>query len=572
MSKDTSSGRAVHDCGPNCRYLRLYEGSQRSLSDMATKQARTLDRVVALRSGVLGLMKQHFAQQYAASERQLGHKLGTRDPDSVVLAFLDAFITQGQLNAARPSVPQPAAPPAGLDDLRAALLAAGMDVGSGPDLAAWARAVRASSPRTPAPAAVPAPAPAPAEQAPPVDDFDSSAWGTDPSMWGSEPYAAPSEPLFGDDYEAASSGSGGAWDLGDLFNNTSSPATTAQDEDLEPEDLIDSLYGSVVASPAPPEPPAPAVSAQPEGPAAPAASSEPPVAVAQQEPAAESKARTARTQSSVVKPQMFPAATVPKPARGKRPATTKVARVSAAAPESSDEGAQQDEGPQVATERFGELLDMVSRPKPVFMSDLVAASGSHGLVNAWEQHFQDQGTASPVRVITPRTHHRARGSLVVPHSEALRNALAAHGNSCWTDCLDDGPDRPRLRGAKLYEAAVLLHRFSDEVVSHKRSAHVLSLRLNTPQGLTGVVMWVGSDSPAGDGRAALTEAVQEMVGDRLVMLAVLTHESGARAVERLASVVSEDAAALGWSPTMPLVASHSWDFATDSGASSLAIL
>ena len=39
MSNNRAAGRSAHD--EDCRYRRLYEGSQASLSDMATKQAAT---------------------------------------------------------------------------------------------------------------------------------------------------------------------------------------------------------------------------------------------------------------------------------------------------------------------------------------------------------------------------------------------------------------------------------------------------------------------------------------------------------------------------------------------------
>lgn len=568
MSNTRNTGRLKHD--EDCRYRRLYEGSQGSLNDMATKQAATLQRVATLRSGVLAAMKQHFPVQFETTERQLGHKLGTRgDHDATVLAFLNAFMRDGT----RPAMPAPRAQAQaqGLGELRTALASAGIAVGAGTDLSEWAAAVSAARPPGPPAPATPTTVVHPEAPASPQAADDDLFWGPELAP---PPPAAMDEPRPDVFSAAAAEPEAGAvtWDLANLFADVADEPTSQGHEDLDPEELFDKLYENApepeAAAPSVRAAQAPEVAVQ-GGPAPVLA--EPVARVASKaEPAPAKVSGGARTQLSVVKPEMFPAPTLPRPARTKRATPVKVPRVSAAAPtkDSGDDAPT----PAVATERFGELLAFVAAPRPVFMSDLVKESGSPGLVTAWEQHFQDQGTASPVRVITPRAHHRARGSLVVPHSEELRAALAVHGRNCWAECLDDGPDRPRLRGARLYEVAVLLHRYSAEVISHKLTSEVLSLRLNTAQGLTGVVMWVGSDSPAGEGRAALTGAVEEMIGDRMVMLAVLTHESSARAVERLAGVVAEEAEAHRWAPTMPVVASHSWDFASDAGASSLAIL
>lgn len=569
----TTRSMARSVCGADCRFQRLYEGSQSSLNDMAGKHASALARVAALRGGLLDAMKQAFPAQYSAAERRLGHQLAAEKQDAVLLTFLRSFLQES--SASRSSGP---AAPDGTLELRAALAALGVQVGPGSDLRQWATAVKAhaSAPVPAAPAVVaaaPAAAAGTADFPPPPEDYypasDVDA-PVDPSgleMGGLEGLFA-MDPVGDEPAPVAAVSGGESWDLSRLFDDGPVSHTPPAED---PTELFDLLYaGSPVTSaePVAVAPPVDDAPPEPEEPAAehsaPAASDTDPEAA----PATREKKSGARTAAAVVKPELFPAAQVPRPARKRQPA--KQARVTASAPTAASSAPEPVTG--VATERYGELLALVSRPRPVFMSDLVAACGSPGLVAAWEQQFQDQGTASPVRVITPRAHHRERGSLVVPHSPELRAQMAEHGKNWWTDCLDDGADRARLRGARLYEAAVLLHRYADEIVSHKLTASVLSLRLNTPAGLTGVVMWVGSDSPTGPERQSLTNAVGDMINDRLVMLAVLTHESGARAVERLTGVIGEDAAANGWQPTMPVVASHSWDFASDSGASALAVL
>lgn len=596
------------------------------MNDMATKQAATLGRVAALREGVLRVMKQHFPAQFSAAERQLGHKLGAReDADSVLLAFLEGFVRThsptGALAAPVPPVVD------GLDELRAALTGAGFPVPAGADLRAWADQVNAARA-----AGAPA-APTEAPSAPPAPGAGAGG-AVVPADEGGEPVGAvvdTGEVFWGEEAQSEPPADASGWDLGSLFDDPS-PTPAPASDGVDAADLVDQLFhaaNSPEAVPSTQAQDAPAsaprkprrnkrrgkhsgASVLEESPFAPVKEDRPaatdhegapdpkptperersadkPVEVhksppdvappapehgpaqghqasqaVDDSPAAGAPVPAARTESKVLKPAMFPATQVPRPARARKP--TRVPRVSAEPP-------ADDEVPAVATERFGELVEAVAGPGPVFMSDLVRSSGSPGLVAAWEQHFMDQGTAAPVRVITPRGHHRARGALVVPHSPDLRQEQAERGPALWTECLQGGADRPRLRGARLYEVAVLLHKFADQVVWHQLNSNVLMLRLSTPQGLTGVVMWVGADSPAGPaGKQALAEALGQMVADRMVLLAVLTHESGARAVERLAGLVAEAAEENKWTPPMPVVASHSWEFASDGGASSLAVL
>lgn len=567
MTRTPRTGR--HTCGPDCRYLRLYEGSQASLNDMASKQSATLGRVAALRNGILSVLKQNFPTQYVAAERQLGHKLGGhQDPDSVLLAFLEGFMRSYTpiARAVRPT----AEAVDGVDELRAALAGLGIDVPENTDLRQWASSVNKarghSSPTVPTETDPDTPNPLP--DVPTVTVDDDIPWGEEPPA---DPPMDVPDPVL---------------DLGSLFGQDDSHPSG----EIDPEQLFDSLYDrapgtSATGEPTPPPTnPPPSVDTaaddpvdtpptHPKGTDSPSPGQDAATVAAPQEgerqaPAAPSgKKSRPRTAAGTLKPTIFPAAQVPRAPRTKRGAA-KTPRVTATPPESPDTAGEA----QVATERFDELLDMVTRPGPVFMSDLVKASGSPGLVNAWEQNFQDQGSSAPVRVITPRGHHRARGALVVPHAPELRGRLNAHGKNWWTEALDDGPDRPRLRGARLYETAVLLQRFSDDIVSYHLTSDILTLRINTPAGLTGVVMWLATDAPTGPRRESLTTAVGGMIQDRMTLLAVLTPETGARAVERLAGVISEDAAAHRWAPTMPVVASHSWDFAADGGASALAVL
>lgn len=538
-------------CGPDCQYRRLYEGSQDSLTAMASTQTATLRRVSQLRAGILGVLKQVFPGDFAAAEARLGSRLESVD-DAVLLTFLEGFVRSGArpLNAFGAAQPAPLAP--GTAPAAASATPPAPAAPTTPRPEVTPPVSRVGGPARPAPAqehmagfATPGPEerPWPTEEpddVPPDLAWDLSHLFDDPAGTGPAPAEESAEGLFDRLYEQAPAPS-------DTVQATAVRETTPVPAGPESEPA--SVGAGAITVPVQDDPGVP-----------------PPAVVADepaQEPASEEPAAAARTADAVLKPQMFPAGQVPRPGRAKK-AAGRTPRVSATAPTA--------EAPAVATDRFAELLDIVTGPRPVFMSDLVSASGSPGLVSAWEQHFKEQGVSAPVRIITPRSHHRDRGALVLPHSDELREKAASAGRTCWSECLEDGPGRARLRGARLYEVAVLLHRFADQIVSYKLTPDVLSMRLNAATGLTGVVMWVGSEAPSGTGREHLTHAVGEMIGDRLELLAVLTYESGDRALDRLAGLVAEDAAAQGWRPTMQVVASHSWDFAQNGGAAALAVL
>lgn len=219
-------------------------------------------------------------------------------------------------------------------------------------------------------------------------------------------------------------------------------------------------------------------------------------------------------------------------------------------------------------ELFDKLVAAVVIPRPVFTSDLVAMVGAESFA-AWEQRCRDMSTDCPVRFITPKPRHRARGSLIVPHAPDLRAAASEFTKSSWAACLDDR----RLRGAKLYEVAVLLHRFGDSVLSNRVEDNLVVLRVTQPRGLIGVVMTLEGDLASGsDGRAALAEGVEQLLADRLTLIAALTYQGEKNAVNKLADALREESTARAWTPTAPVIASTSWDFASDGGSSALSVL
>lgn len=121
-------------CGPDCRYRGLYEGSQASLTDMAHRQAQALARVGRLRSGVVLSLRRNFSKAFAEAELALGHRLSEVD-DEILLAYL------GHIMSASPAASSLI--PDGMEELRKALTAVGIQVPEGSDLSSWADVIRA---------------------------------------------------------------------------------------------------------------------------------------------------------------------------------------------------------------------------------------------------------------------------------------------------------------------------------------------------------------------------------------------------------------------------------------------
>lgn len=578
--------RSQHD--ETCRYKQLYEGSQASLSDMASRHSAALGRVSLVRAGLLKSLKTGYPQQVAQTERSLGRKIDG-EPDEVLLALLT-----GLLSTVVP-VGLPSRRPTGLDELRSALEGAGYLVGATDDLAAWAQAVTAAPKRSssheqapptpspeeslqPAPVAAPAGVPAGApiiDEQPPALSEDELSWAEadNPELAG----------LFSPQHEEPAVDTSD-WDLTSLFDEAAPAATSEASEDAEA--LFDALFDDApvtqeTAAPAPAPAPVPAVQtlapapqvparpAEPEPDPAPAAPDDTTVlmtfnAKPTQVKLPDPHGRPARTNATVMRPQA-PQEASGRGGRQRNARPTKERRVAASAP--SDAPAEA--AAPVAVDRFDELTSLVQRPEPTFQRDLVKVAGSEALVAAWRDSMNGRGDA-PVRQIGKRNHHAQRGPLYIPVTRTPEGG--DEKKSLWSECLSEGKGRSRLRGATLYEVAVLAQRFGDEVVSFRFTDKVLTMQLSTPAGLVGVVMWVGPAGGTDSAREALAEAVESMINDRLARLMVLTHEIGERSVTRLRNLVAEEGSERGWRPAMPVLVSHSWDFAADSGVSALAAL
>lgn len=553
-------------CSKDCTYRGLYEGSQASLADMAARQAGALNRVSRLRAGMIAAMKRTWPAEFLQSEERMGRRLSSCE-DEVVIALMD-----GHLAALQPHLRPAPVPPAGLGALREALQASGVALPAGEDLSAWAAAVARSGTGTPA---LPEPAAPPVVVAPPPavpelegEQYSDDTHHDDPSFgldYSQDPTA---------DYPVSDAGEpAGEWDS--LWQEEQAPPPSAPGSDL------DDLFGSPAATSDlsdlfddPSLLVQPAADAQPAQ-AQPAEVEEVPPAAevaVDDAPAAPAASGGRDLSQGSMRPQLFPGTTLPKAprrdGRGPKASRPALAQVQKPAPDVPLDG-EPEELTAMTAAAFDKLVASVCIPRPVFISDLQAQTGSKPLVAAWEARCGDMGTRSPVRFITPKARHRDRGSLVIPHDQKLRAAAAEFSGSWWAQCLDER----RLRGAVLYETAVLLHRFGADVLSSRVEGNTLVLRVKSQQGIIGVVMSLTSETAAGTtGRKDVADAVEVLLGDRLSRVAVLSHNGTRGSLDKLATAIREEAAERGWSPTMPILASQSWDFAADGGASAVLVM
>lgn len=239
--------------------------------------------------------------------------------------------------------------------------------------------------------------------------------------------------------------------------------------------------------------------------------------------------------------------------------------------EPAGEGAE--EPSPVASPGPGEILDdgvkealraAVSIPRPVFVRDLVAVTGSQDVVTAWERECRADPANHPVRFIAPKARHRARGSLVFGDNSS---AASASPDTWWGKCV------ATYRGALLYELGVLLHRLGDQIVSHRFEASGALLRLNSDKGLIGVVVALDTHLAGGEpGRAAVEAFLAELVNERLVLISVLTTSGEPGALDALVEAVTELAREHDWRPTAPVVAARSWEYADDRGSTAVMVL
>ena len=559
---------SVQLCDDNCKYRRLYEGSQRSLTEMASRQAQAVSRVGRLRNQLVLAAKRAFPRAFGEAERSMGKRM-SEVTDEILVAYLESFMGTSIL----------AEEPEGVAELRQALNELGVFVPAGADLKEWAEAIRRhgdvvvpeSDQRTrpmPAPTVTPArpvqpllrnrdllavvpkedfdlddlfePVPSESRPVPAVDVGEASevaavaSLNTEPA----DPHPFEETHQLDDALTDAFTGED-AFDVADVFGGESIPG--GEQAESATEDFV--FEDSTSTDPTLEEP-----TVVPDTNPAPAAVAETDVAVAQ-------PALPAWATGKTVKPQLFPTtAAGAKPAKRAR----KQVRTRATAPDVPEAGANNDTGTgsEGLTEEIrAQLMAAIAVPRPVFTSDLAAIVGGDEIVSAWRDDLQSGDLT--VRFVLPKPRHRARGSLVIPQA-TLAGSDSNFARSHWARCME------AYRGARIYEMGVFFHRFVEQVISFESDGETVAVRMSLPNGLTGAVLVAGQDlAEGGATRVSITGALDRLLRDRLVHVAVLV--LNAEQFEAVRAAVEEEAKTREWAANMPVTLSRSWEYVDGTG-------
>jgi hypothetical protein len=594
----------VQICGDDCRYRKLYEGSQRSLTEMAARQAQAVSRVGRLRNQLVLAAKRAFPRAFGDAERAVGKRM-SEVPDEVLVAYLESFMGSSIL----------AEEPDGATDLRKALQEAGVPVPAGVDLSQWAEAVRAHAAsmkdyQTPVlpitdnkPAAnrtlLPNRSLLQPKQSPVVQDLDLE------DLFGPDETKTQENPLQPQDNRSVSSGDTSAGLESNPATNLTPTKTqeNPKEQDVEPgnepldtfdvntvfdsdplgerdsSDFDDDIFGDDLIPQNQTEgfggftdeatvitddtdggefvdmstnAEESGIDTQPQ---------EGQPTESEKEIPTETKTEESPKQvlpgwaaGKTVKPQLFPAGGI-SPRVGKREKKTIKSRAIPAdmldIPISTTGGVPG----ELSDDLRQRLLSAASVARPVFTSDLAAMVGSEDVVNLWRNELQNGDLT--VRFVLPKPRHKNRGSLVIPQA-ALAGVNGDFLKSHWARCMES------YRGARIYELGVFFHRFGEQVISFESDGEAVVVRMSLPSGLTGAVLVAGQDlSVGGATRATVCTALEKLLQDRLVHVAVLV--LNAEQFDLMAGIIEQEAKERGWRSNMPVTLSRSWEYVDGTG-------
>ena len=552
-------------CGDDCRYRRLYEGTQSSLTDMAGKHATALGRIGRLRNSVIDACKNSVPAAFSKMEQKMSVRLADSD-DQMISAMVEHLLRHD-------SGPQ------GADvqvarELRQLLAWRGVIL-KGDNPADWLTqlggvnvAVEDESTRATKRSFMAA-----KEHRRQMEQArlaEVSATGIAPTTWSQaveglvdvgnsqsgatkrwpEETAQPqtlsefdtvtdsdddTDETFDGDTFVADTLDGGAEesDWGDAWGDNDTLLNEPEQAEFNNEvGTVATLTTSAEAE----KDTAASALPKPVTPLTPVQTSEPvaarPVKMAPATP---------------VRVELFPN---PNPGRAKR--GRRQVRVSALPPESFDVV-----GLDVATKgnssTNAQIQTLCTIPRPVFTSDLINILGDTQSVEQWQEDQRADG--SNVRFIAPKARHKQRGSLIVPVGQA-RSDMDLQGPTWWSAVLD------RYRGAKLYELGVVCHSVQDTIKSYNVDSGlpVVTFKISHDRGVVGLVVLCDDELHEGSiGRNALRSGVAEMLGANLEMLCILV--TGDKSLDPACIAASEEFSSQGWTIGCPVVGARSWEWA-----------
>lgn len=491
-----------YDPDHRCTYQDLYTGAQRSLTDLAAKQAAALGKYGNLRINLVKTLKRYFPDFFAQVELAGNFRISDV-ADATLINLLEEFITNAQLAASDSAV---------LGDLKVALEEKGFNVSGCQNLDSIVATIKAT------PEAAPAI----------IEEFSVLSQSTEKQI----------EDLAQDIVEKEEDP---AWiGLEDLFNDD----VLQESEDTIRE--LDKDANVVIEEPVENTPPTeiPAIfSIEPSSSVSKEVAPELPVTPPEVKPSTQ--------------PALFIKPSVPKAKKkkGKKPI-----RVEASSDFSiTDDILFNDDirlsESELTDEIRNKLTSSVLIPRPVFVQDLIDIAGSRSLVEEWIDEISQKGKNSAFKFVGGKTRHRARGALVFPVGQTKELAEGFVG-SWWDECLSN------YRGSALYEIGVLMHRIGANVVTTTFNRTHAVIRVQQGSGLVGIVASIGKSwGEDGATRENVVSAVRDIIKERLDFVGVLTTSQDT--LDAMLGTLSAVAEAEDWKPGMSVVGALSWKWAED---------
>lgn len=498
-------------CVSNCKYKRLYEGSQTSLTDMSARQATALNRVGRLRSGLISSIRKSFPKESAQIEQQIGKRLTDAD-DEVLLVLLDSLIKTN--NGKDTQII--------MQSLAVALF--DLDLIPTPDTPEknWVNYLVSSKNKCKCKHITESKTKESANEVQNKIEKDTKEL--------KDYNKTPLSELFKTDIDLGWS------DSSSNMNNNST-----EKERKEPTPLIE-LWPDVLGATDDLDMWSPS----------------PIININHKE-----NTDTPKLFEGLVKPEI----TSKKPKERKRGVSKKTPRVQAEpASIKYDELALDKVTEQISSDTSNALYAASSIPRPVFTRDLINIVGDRSIVQKWEEECRQYPERYGVRFIAPKARHKERGSLVIVE-ETSKIKTKKQSVMWWPEVIQ------KYSGTRLYEIAVLLQRVSDELVSYKLDDTHAVLRLATPKGLVTLLVTMTDRTEKGEeGYTRIQESYKEIINERITLIAVLTtigEESDlSRTVSSLLVMIEET----GLKPACPVIAARSWEYADNRGTTAKVII
>jgi len=493
----------------------LYEGTQSSLTDIASKQAEALGRVGRLRNGMISILKQKYPRRFAIAEQNAGCRFNHMDDEYILGYFEQILEITSELK---------------LNTLRTALIELGVNLPETDNVEMWSFAIAefrgnlAKKNTT--------------QGNNHGKDLIGGSGITNPTV---EPTAKNYVVKEGSEQKKEI----GATNLLPVEDLTIPPLAPWLDEILskDEKDTFDEVnfdFSNLFSDDK-------------------ANSSDAKTTVVETTRSSIEKVTPNTLERNLVqtisiRPELFPSKAKTNSTRKR---TGKSLRTAATPP---DLPQGESDTISLSDEMRVKLMASVCIPRPMFTSDLISLVGSEISVSAWESECLER-REQEVRFVNPKKRHAQRGSLVLPHGY-LRDAATEFTKSPWGECMQ------RYRSTVLYELAVFISHRGSEIVTHSYSEEIANFRLNQSRGFVGVIFNL-EDKIRESTIEILCNEIEGMMSEKLSLIIILTPY--AENLEFIVKGVSEECKRRGLIPVMPVVVAKSWEYALDKGSSAILV-